>query len=300
MADEYTKMLAEGIKKLQATTTDDAIKREIVKQLIYKRADFISAGVKVVGVQQFDNLDIKYAMPSEASVEYPVPEGAGASLSLIDWTEFTFSMQKAEGRFMITDEARIRGVDNVQWQISIRRLGESLAYEKDKNILDTLINGAGNTFSASATWDTATASQITADIAKGLNYVMSAKGVVDSDINRVALVLPMKAWTGLLRVVEIGNINRSIRDFIEDGYGIQILPSKYLTTDAIMLVKGAETAIHAVLRPPAGIPLVEQKRHEGVGTEYIVRQFFNTKVIPESSSQTSSTNRICVIEDVAS
>jgi len=298
--DELTKALAEGIKKLQATTSDDAIKREIVKQLIYKRADFISAGVKVVGVQEFENLDLKYAMPSEASVSYPVPEGAGAALSLIDWTEFSFSMQKAEGRFMITDEARIRGVDNVQWQTSIRRLGENLAYQKDKNILDALVAGAGNTTTATATWDTATASQITSDIATALNNVMGAKGVIDTDINRVALILPMKAWTGLLRVVEIGNINRSIRDFIQSGYGIQILPSKYLTTDALMLVKGAETAIHAVLRPPAGIPLVEQKRHEGVGVEYIVRQFFNTKVIPESSTQTSSSDRINVIEDVAS
>jgi len=288
------------MKLLQATTSDEAIKREIVRQLIYKRADLIAVGTRLVGVVEFDNLDVKYSFPSELDVEYPVPEMAGASLDRVEWTDFTFSLQKAEGRFMITDEAQIRGTDRVQWQTSIRRLGEAFAKKKDANILDTLSAGAGNTFAASATWDTATASQITADIAKGINYVLSAKGVTEADIKNIAIVLPLKAWTGLFRIMEIENLRTSMMDWVKNSYGIEIMPSKHLTTDGLFVLKGPETAIHGVLRPPANIPLVETKRHEGVGTEYIVRQFFATKVVPESSTQTSTTDRICKITDVAS
>jgi len=43
---------------------------------------------------------------------------------------------------------------------------------------------------------------------------------------------------------------------------------------------------------------VETKGHEGVGTEYIVRQFFATKVVPESAG-VSTSNRICKITGIA-
>jgi len=56
-------------KKLQVATTDDAIRREIVKQIIYKRADFIAVGTRIVGIQEVDNLDQKFTFPSEAAVE---------------------------------------------------------------------------------------------------------------------------------------------------------------------------------------------------------------------------------------
>jgi hypothetical protein len=288
-----------NLKELQMTTTDEAIKREIVKQLIYKRADLIAVGTKIVGVREFDNLDVKFAFPSEAGVEYPVPEGAGASLSTITWTEFGFSLAKAEGRFMITDEAQIRGVDRTQWETGIRRLGEGLAKKKDENILSALAAGAGNSFAATATWDTATASQITGDVAKAVNYILSAKGVLDTDIKNIAFVVPVKAWSGLLRVLEIEGVRMSMFNWLTQSYGISIYPTKYFTSDGIALLTGEDTAVHGVLRPPAGIPLVETKRHEGIGTEYIVRQFFGTKVVPEEAG-VSTSNRIVKITSVAS
>jgi len=294
MADEFEL----DWKKLQVATTDDAIRREIVKQIIYKRADFIAVGTRIVGIQEVDNLDQKFTFPSEAAVEYPVPEGAGASLSLIEWAEFGWSLGKAEGRFMITDEAVIRGVDRQQWQVSVRRLSEGLAIKKDANILDTLSAGAGNTFAAAATWDTATATQITGDIAKGINYILSAKGVLDTDLKNIVIVLPLKAWTGLYRMMEIEALRVAMIDWIQNSYGISIMPTKHFSSDGLFVLKGADTAVHAVLRAPAGVPLVEQKRHEGIGIEYIVRQFFGTKVVPEEKGVTTS-KRIAKITGVA-
>ena len=286
-------------KMLQATTSDEAIKREVIKQLIYKKADFISVGTKIVGVQEFDNLDVKYSFPSEVTVEYPVPENAGASLTQVTWTDFSFSLQKAEGRFLVTDEAMIRGTDRVQWTTGIRRCAEGMAKKKDENILDTLLAGAGTSESATATWDTATVAQITGDVATCINDILSAKGVTDSDIKNIVFVLPLKAWTGLLRVLDVEGLRMSLFNWLQQSYGISFMPTKHFTTDGLALLRGPDTAIHGVLRAPAGIPLVETKRHEGIGTEYIVRQFFNTKVVPESSSQTTS-NRIVKITGVAS
>jgi len=299
MANDVRALLSdEEWKALQATASDEAIRREIIKQLIYKKADLIATGTKIVGVQEFDNLDVKYSFPSEATVEYPVPEYAGADLTKITWTEFSFSLEKAEGRFLVSDEAIIRGVDRVQWQTGIKRLAEALAEKKDSNILDTLDSGAGNTIAAAATWTTATASQITGDVSSAINNILSAKGVVDTDIKNIVFVVPLKAWTGLLRILEVEGVRVSMFNWLQNSYGISIMPTKHFTTTGIAVLRGSDTAIHGVLRPPAGIPLVETKRHEGIGTEYIVRQFFATKVVPESAG-VSTSNRICKITGIA-
>lgn len=299
MEDLKVLLSDEEWKMLQATTSDVAIRREIIRQLVYRKADFISVGVKIVGVQEFDNLDVKFSFPSEAEVEYPVPEFAGADLTQITWTDFSFSLQKAEGRFLVSDEAMIRGVDKVQWQTGIKRLAEAFAKKKDENILDTLASGAGHTFAASATWDTATASQITTDVSKAVGYILDAPGVTDADMKNIVFVVPLDAWTGLLRILEVEGVRVSMFNWLQQSYGISIMPTKHFDTYGIALLKGSDTAIHGVLRPPAGIPLVEEKRHEGIGTEYIVRQFFATKVVPDSSS-TSTSSRIVKITGLAS
>ncbi|MHA1615460.1 MAG: phage major capsid protein [Candidatus Thorarchaeota archaeon] len=285
------------LKRLQTITSDDAFKAEIVKQIIYKKADFISTGVKLVGVRQFNTLDVKYSFASESTVEYPVPEGAKASLASIVWTEFGLTLQKAEGRFRITDEAGLRGTNRQQYETGVRRLSEALAKEKDEEILDTLAAGAGNSFDATATWNSATVAQITGDVAKAIDYILSAKGVADSDIVNIAFVVPLKAWTSLMKIVTIENANFRLLDYVQDSYKIQILPTKHFTNYGIALLKGADTAIHGVLAPGAGIPLVETERIAGVGVEYIVRQYFKTKVVPESSTQSTS-NRIVKITSI--
>jgi len=282
-----------------ATASDMAIKREVVRQLIYKRANFISTGVKLVGLSTEDNLDVKFSFPSDAAVHYPVPEGSGADLTRVEWAEFAYSLAKAEGRFFITDEAVIRGTDRTQWQTGIRRLGEAMAAEKDNNILQTLYAGAlpANTVAATAAWAGATIAQILTDITSCVNNVLNAHGATDADLTNIAIVVPLKAWVGLLRLENVVGTNVQMLQYIVDSYKIDIMPTKNVTafvaaggaaTDGVALIKGIDTAVHGTLSPPAGIPLVETAREEGVGTEYIVRQFFNTQIVPEQSGQNNT------------
>lgn len=86
-------------------------------------------------------------------------------------------------------------------------------------------------------------------------------------------------------------------NWLTKSYGISIMPTKYFANNGLALLKGGETAIHGTLRAPANIPLVETFRHEGIGTEYVVRQFFATTVIPESETVATS-DRIVSITNV--
>ena len=152
-------------------SSDVAIRAEIAKQLIYHKADFISLGTKLVGVRNFSQLDAKYTYPSDAAVEYPVPEGSGSDLSLITWANFSMSLEKGEGRFQITDEATWRGVNRTQWDTCVKRISEGIANKKDSNILGVIAAGAGNTFLGN-NWQTATAAQIECDLAALVAYIV--------------------------------------------------------------------------------------------------------------------------------
>lgn len=300
-------LLQVNVPGVGVTASDEAIKREVVRQLIYKKADYISTGVKLVGLTTEDNLDIKFSFPTDAAVQYPVAEGSGADLTRVEWAEFAYSLAKAEGRFFITDEATIRGTDRTQWQTGIRRLGEAMAARKDFNILQVLYAGAGAVEPCFA-WGAAgtTFANVLSDITNALNNLIGAHGAVDADIANVAMVVPLRAWIGLLRMEQVMGTNIQMLQYIQDGYKIGIMPTKNVAAfvaaggaliDGVALIKGADTAVHGTLAPPADVPLVETARQEGVGTEYIVRQFFATQVVPEQGGVVT-TNRICTLTGV--
>jgi len=60
------------------TVSEDVIKADVIRRIIYKKADLLATGTRMVGLEQFTNLDIKYQFPSTMSVDYPVAEGARA------------------------------------------------------------------------------------------------------------------------------------------------------------------------------------------------------------------------------
>jgi len=296
MMDEFKEHLQRRLLELQQTS-DIVIKADILREVIWKRADILAVGVKVAGVREFDRLDIKFSFPSELPGEYPVPEHGSADLSALEWTDFGLSLRKCEIRFLITDEAVMRGLDQQQYQSCVRRASERLAILKDQNILDKIMAGAGKTVTAVAAWDTATAEPAT-DVVKAIGQILETRGVVEEDVRNMALMLPVRAYAQILKLQEINQIKQSIRDWLRETYGLQILPSKYLTKDGYLLIKGPETVTHGVLRPGVrGIPQTETKRHEGIGTEYCIRQFFDTVVVPDSKEVTTS-GRICKITGV--
>lgn len=285
----FVKTLLEEYKTKKVnlqTVTEDVIKADVIRQVVYRRADFISTGLKVVGLQNFTNLDVKFQFPSYMTMSYPVAEGARAEHGKINWTDFTMSMGKAEGSFMITDEAQVRGLDRIQYTTGVRRLSEALAVSKDENILASLTAGKSADIDCSnALYDTPEEA-----IPYAIGQVILAKGVTDADINKIAVILPVAHWAKTLKLKTIENIVVAVRDYLRQTYGIAIYPTKYTgwTNEGLCLITGADTAVHGVLTPPAGIPMVETKRYEAVGVEYVIRQFFATKVVPDSSTVTTS------------
>jgi len=46
------------------------------------------------------------------------------------------------------------------------------------------------------------------------------------------------------------------------------------------------------------ITITEQERKSVIGIEYVIRQYFETGIVPESETQKTTTNRICKITGI--
>jgi len=279
------------------TTSDDVIRKEIVRQVIYKEADLLAVGTKVVPTKNFGDLDIKFSFPETMSSEYPVPEGSIAERRRIKWVDYNMTLEKGQCRWTITDEAVLRQLENYQMEFSRRRASEALAREKDEEILDAVLNGAGNTITIASgnEWDAAGGAPED-DIVNAITKILDTSNILEADIKNMALVVPTSVWAQITKLQTIHNIQQSFREYFEKSYDMKFYPTRYYKDDAVLLVVGDQTAIHGVLQTNR-IPLVEEERLKGRGREYVITQFFKTKVTPESATKTTS-NRICRIKNV--
>ena len=291
----YSELL---VKLAGEATSDEVLKREILREVIYKEASLLSVGTKVVPERSFDVLDVKWHYPGELSAEYPVPEGAEVEGQVIEWNEFTMILKRAEVKVGMTDESKLRQLDNYQMEFSRRRATEALAKAKDENILSALKNGAGGskTLAGGSEWDSGGGAPED-DIVDAIEYIFSNSNIMDTEIKNIAVIVPAGVWGELLKLQSINNIQQSLKDYFEKSYGIKFYPTRYYTDEAVVLVAGSEqTAIHGVLRTNK-IPLVEEER-KGTATIYTVRQYFATAIVPDNDDGTS--NRIYLINNVKS
>lgn len=285
------------------TTTDDILKRNVIKEVVYKQSDLISVGTDILPERNFANLDVTFAFPSEINAEYPVDENSIVDRSKVTWQEMDITLHQAEARFMITDMAQLRQQGNVQNETSTRRAAEALAEEKDHNILDTLSSGATtDTTTTLNTSDNEAWNQSNGDpegdIISAWNDIFDHSNVREADLERSHLVVPAKVYSNLTSLQLINNVQQNLRDYIEGSLGLNVHFSRHFTSDAVLAVGGEQTGIHGVLDTDE-IPLVETERQLGRGEDTLTRQFFNTGIMEDDGAAADSSYRIAKIENVA-
>jgi hypothetical protein len=283
-------------------TTDDVLKRNIVQQVIYKEAALISVGTQLLGETSTAELDMKFDFPSEMSAEGPIPENAIATIAPpITWTPFTLTLDKYEVRYAVNDWSKLRELNNYQMEFTRRRASEALATAKDTEILTDLLAGITNTVTvpAGSEWDKdATSTNIEKDIVDAWDSVARYSNVTMAEMRNCFLIVPARVYGKLLQLDLINNVQQRAADYLQQAYGLTIYPTRStLFADcALFGIKGPQTASHFVLQTNA-IPMVEEQRIYGRAWEYRISQWFGTKVVPESTSVTTS-YRLVKIDNV--
>jgi hypothetical protein len=279
-------------------TSDVAVKRELVKRILYKVTDLLATGTKLIPVNSYDVLDIKTTFPDEGIVaEHPIPEGSTSNETVLGWTDYGYSLEKGQARFTLTDESVIRGIDQQQSRRSFQRGAESMAKKKDENIISKLYAGAGQSQTIANPWDTA-GGTAAVDINGAWGKLLANSNISDPEMTRVWIVAPAIGFAKLNELQEINNLNQTLKDWLEGSFGFHIVGTRStsLGKNALMLVNSEETGEHGYLRN-AKTPLSESERVLGVGEKYVITQYFNTKVTPESDS-VATNDRIVKMDSV--
>ena len=291
---------ASSTDKIQ--TTDDVVARNVIKNLVYEASDLISVGEQVVVRRVLDDLRAEWKVPSAFDAQYPVAEGARPSRESISWYGKTLDLLKASVRFLITDEARIVGQENWQWEVSMKRAAEAMAGVIDACILDNLYlyHYTSNDTAVGAYWDVP-AGTPEDDIIATWGLILTNSNANEAELKGAQLVTPIDVYPYLMQIQLINNVQQSTANFISTGFGLSFLPTRRTSsktygysltggfdgTDALMVVKSDQCAIFGEYNGDAA-NLVESAREVGVGDEYNVRRFFNTAVIPRDSSDTTN------------
>jgi len=286
-------------------TSDIVIQRDIQREVIYRKADLLSVGTKLLPVRNFGVLDVKFEFPSEFVGEYPVPEGAMAKLEKIVWTPFNVSLEKCQVHYLITDEAKARQLENYQRQIGMKRAAEAMATQMDSHILDMIIAGANTdnlvTVAAGNEWNSGGADvDIDSNVADAINKILSNSNVSLEDITNINMVVPAPVYGELKKLRLIGNVQQKLLDYFKTVWGLSIFPTRYtdaitgkavgISDDAFIVVYSDDAGIIGSFDPAAGmnIPLTEERRAYGSGDETLFTRYFKAKIQPFSSTVATS------------
>lgn len=283
---------------------DDEIKADVLREVLYTASNLLAVGTKLLPTINYKVLDVQFEYPGAITGEYPVAIGGITRVEKVTWSSFNMTLKQAQVRWAITDDAIIRELEDQQEAVSTKRAAEALAELKDKNIIDAI--EAGDyvtdkiTVAAGAEWNVNSGTtDIEQDFLAAKANILNDSNVTLADLDNMSLLVPTKAYPSLEKLCLIGNVNRSMEDYLETAFGTLAYPSRHssLTDDAYLVVYGEDTGRHGVLLQHPKVPLVEPERARAVGWDYLIRQFFETKITPFSSSDSTS-HRIIDIYNV--
>jgi hypothetical protein len=279
------------------TTSDrEILKRDILKRVIYKKADQLMTGKDIIVIQNMDALDLKLKMPATTRLTpQRIAEGAKGRMQTIEWFDVNETMNKEQTRVMVTDEAKARQLSGMQTRYSINAAADGIAWSRDTDIYSTLVAGVAGTDAASGLW-TDPATDIATDISNTIEEIFDHSTIRESDLASIRVAYPQGLYGHISKPVQVGMIQSTIKSWMTQEFKIAFVPTRQLTTSCLVTVVGEETAIQVVYSG-SDIPLVEPYREPGVGDMYMVTQYFLTFIVPEASGGTTN-NKIRAISGV--
>ena len=268
-------------------TSDDEVKKELLREIIYLKAEELMVWKNAVVMQGMDGLELKLMLPKTRRIDpQKIAEGARARYRKVDWFTISEVMEKESVELMITDEANARGLDNVQMRYSMIAAARGLAWSKDTDIKNTIVNGKGGTTPASGLW-TDPSTDIASDVADCIGAIIDNSELNEYTLGQLQIFYPAGLFAHLNKPVQIGEIKDTIRDYLGRQYDMVFNPTKQLTQNAYVVVPGEETASH-IYYTGNDIKPVESEREMGVGERYLITQLFKTFIMPEEENGTTN------------
>lgn len=279
----------------------------------YSYMDFVDAVIP----QNINILDVRFQMPRE-SVIPPFrigDEGQSVVRQRLGFFDTGTSLYGYKAAVEITDAAKVRGDYNMQWSESMKAVANGMAEARDYEILTALYNGAANSVNADTTWDDEGGKNILGDVAAAVRKIFKNKrtNIKTAEMQNMVIYYPAH----LMMDVDLpemfynsgssgGNFGYNIPGESQSGYLSKLRPQLRPTarlneeTFAIGIMKSNLAAVHYSYNGP-DMPRAEDYRDIEKGSEgYMLSQWFRTHVRPQSYTQQNTSDRIFIINGVAS
>jgi len=294
-------------------TSDTVRKKTVVEDMVWRKADLLSVGVKVLPTKTYPTMDIAASFPSNLIGEYPLAPGAKVNYERVSWTPYGYTLYKFEARWRITGEAKVRQQAQQDQNTCMRKAAKALAFWKDKEAIDKIIAGAYATNNVTvAAGDEWNSGNPTADpegnIVDAWNNLL-ANGYEDDEgmMTNISLIVPANVFAQLNKLMLIGNVQQRLRDYVKSNYSISVFPTRYtdqithppgsiytlagattgISDDAYMLVNSEDVGEIGVMNTRI-IPMSGHTLHDTGDEEWFVRQYFGVKMQPNSSSDATN------------
>lgn len=264
------------------TTSDlEILKQELARKVVFKAAQNRMVGANACIMQDMSVLDVKLSLPKvKMLLPERIKEGSGAKLQKMEWFDVNETMVEEQVRVMFTDIAKIRQLDGLQSKYTLDIAAKGLAYSKDTDIFNTIAAASYASDAASGYWDD-TSTDKASDIAASIGAMLDTADITEDDIPQIGVFYPAKLWPHFATPIQIGEVQQTIRKWVESEFQMKFYGTKQLTNTCQVVLKSAMNLTHVTLVNPE-IPMVEPVREPGVGNLYLIRQFYKTFVLPEN------------------
>jgi hypothetical protein len=278
-------------KYFEATTSDKGIiKPDLIKELVFLRAEELMVGAQAVPVTPMGALELKLQMPKLTRFDpEEIAEGALSAYQMLEWFTTSNTMKKEQTRVLITDEAKARQQEGIQTKTSIELAARGLAWARDSDIFTTLGNGAATSEAATAYWDNTSAADVLDDVAKAIQYILTNSYMTEAEMGNLKVFYPIGLTGFLHKPLGDGYFpGTTIKKYVMDEYHVQFIGTRQLTTTALLVVGSEEVARHIVYNG-SDVPSVEYQRLPLQGDVYGIQQYYKTFIMPQAENGTTNT-----------
>ena len=294
--------------------TYDALRKDLIAELVwFKTLDYVEFMDAVV-LENTETLDKHLRFPKDHTLPtVEINEGATGIYQKLGFFDVSFSLNKFRSKLMIDDESRVRNDEATQWTYSMDAVARGMALARDNNVLNALWNGVGTEKAAGTPWNN-NAADVLGDIANTIEEIFDKEdsNVTEAELRDIVVYYPLKLF-GRLKLPEMfrdtgssaGNMGRlrteALDSWLTQNLGFTFKGCRKLNNEnaALAVIRGPQTAVHYNYSG-GKIPTVEQVRDADEGSDaYMITQYYQTRIMPQSYLQQSTNDRIIRITSVS-
>ncbi len=318
-SDDLAEWTPEQIAKFGEATFDEVVQLTIIREKIFQDSTFLSAADGVIVTRAMTQLNTQIFAPGHGAVQtvFPLPaENIAPSerQEPVTYNVQNVDLQLAETRYMLADDAKLRGAYEWLEADSMRIAAEHLAEKRDEHVLTNLktLAPTANSVTATATWESASATPED-DLAKAIANIVKNSNIGIAQLNKpqaFGLIIPAESFVGVTKLKLIRNITQPIRDFLETEYKVKIILARKprdfsgdwpIKTEA-MVISLNDPSIGFLATWDGGgiVPAQERTRIAGRGWDIITKLWMKWTSLPEPLDGSTTTNaRVAIINGVA-